>query len=339
MFKLFTGAAPAQAGAQPSSLLKLVAGEFAPALAKVWPDPHAEFLASGVARRHLACLALALGHDLVPIVDVVLEGRIRQAIQAALDGAPTGLERALTRMGDTAWPAECYRRLLDLLADPVAAKVLRHAEAIEPASVERLGLLPPAMGRSLALAQLITDDAARAVTEAAGAIACRSGGAVADAATMRWAEVETEDALFEMVREDLYPELPPPPFEGIERLKPLATKAAMREAARRYDNCLATRVNHAVGGFSAYYEWTGGDGAVVELSRDAIFGWRLEEAKGPRNAVLDKHSRAELVSDLTTLGVYVGRSGWQLERALCADTGRSWRFPTVAEDLADVFGD
>lgn len=338
MFKLFTGAAPALARTEPSSLLKLVAGEFAPALAKIWPDPHAEFLASGSARRHLACLTLAVGRDLAPVADIVLEGRVREAVTAALERAPPGLERALARLGDTAWPATSYRLLLSLLAEPSTAKVLRHAEAIDPAVVGRLGLLPPAMGRSLALAQLITDDAARAVAEAAGAIACRSGGAVAQAATERWAELETEAALFEAVREDLYPEPPEPPFPATERLKPLATKAAMREAARRFENCLATRVNHAVGGFSAYYEWTGGEGAVVEISRDAIFGWRLEEAKGPKNALLDQETRAELVAELTAIGVYVGRSGWQLERALCADTGRSWRFPTVAEDLADVFG-
>ena len=146
-------------------------------------------------------------------------------------------------------------------------------------------------------------------------------------------------ALFEAVREDLYPDPPPPPFPETERLKPLATKAAMREAAKRYDNCLATRVSNAVSGFSAFYEWRGGDGAVVEIGRDAIFGWRLEEAKGPRNAVLDTATRAELVADLTAIGVYVGRSGWQLERALSPDTGRTWRLPFVEDDLADVFGD
>jgi hypothetical protein len=343
MFKLFTGAAPAPARTGPSSLLKLVAGEFAPALADVWPEPHTPFLASSPARRHLACLALALGRNLARIADVVLEGRIRRSIEAAVDRAPAGLERALARLGDTAWPADSYRRLLDLLADPASAKLLRHAEAIDPALIARLGLLPPAMGRSLALAALITDDAARAVAESAGAIACRSGAAVAEAAAARWAGLETEAALFEAVREDLYPEPPAPPFPATDRLKPLATKAALREAARRYENCLATRVNHAVGGFSAYYEWTGGGpidgGAIVEIGRDAIFGWRLEEAKGPKNAVLDKDVRAELVADLAALGVYVGRSGWQLERALCADTGRGWRLPSVAEDLAEVFGD
>ena len=46
-----------------------------------------------------------------------------------------------------------------------------------------------------------------------------------------------------------------------------------------------------------------------------------------------------LVLPLALMGVYVGRSGWQLERALNADVGRGWRLHAVAEDLADVLGD
>jgi len=338
MFKLFSGVAPVPARTEPTALLKLVAGEFAPAVAAIWPEPHTDFLTVTSARRHLVCLALALGRDMAAVADLVLRRRLREAIRVALDRTPAGLERALGRLGETAWTAQAYRKLVDLLAEPKAAKLLRHAEAIDAGAVARLDRLPAPMDRALALAGLITDDAATAVAEAAGAIACRSGAAAAEAAAMRWAEAETEAALFEAVREDLYPEPPPSPFEGTAKLRPLATKAAMREAARRYNNCLATRVTHAVGGFSAYYEWTGNPGAIVEIGRDAIFGWRLEEAKGPNNDVLDKDSRAALVAELTALGVYVGRSGWQLERALCPDVGRGWRLPSVAEDLVEVFG-
>jgi len=339
MFKLFHGAAAAPSRTEPTALLTLVAGEFAPAVARLWPEPHTAFLTAPSARRHLVCLAFAFARDVAAVVETVLRGRLREAIRIALGHAPPGLERALSRLGETAWTASAYRKLVDLLADPKAAKLLRHAEAIDAGAVGRLDRLPEPMRQALGLAGLITDDAATAVAEAAGAIACRSGAAVAQAATARWAGLETEAALFEAVREDLYPEPPPPPFEGTARLRPLTTKAAMRDAARRYDNCLATRVTHAVGGFSAYYEWTGNPGAIVEISRDAIFGWRLEEAKGPNNDALDKDSRASLVAELTAMGVHVGRSGWQLERALCPDVGRGWRLPSVAEDLADVFGD
>lgn len=338
MFKLFQGAAAVPIRTEPTALLKLVAGAFAPAVARLWPEPHTAFLTAPAARRHLVCLAFALERDVAAVAETVLRGRLREAIPVALGRSPPGLERALGRLGETAWTAEAYRKLIDLLAEAKAAKLLRHADVIDADAVARLGRLPGPMGRALGLAGQITDDAATAVAEAAGAIACRSGAAAAEAATARWAEVETEAGLFEAVREDLYPEPPPPPFEGTERLRPLTTKAALREAARRYNNCLATRVTHAVGGFSAYYEWTSNPGAIVEISRDAIFGWRLEEAKGPNNDALDHDSRASLVADLTAMGVHVGRSGWQLERALCPDVGRGWRLPSVADDLVEVFG-
>ncbi|WP_068874731.1 hypothetical protein [Phenylobacterium sp. CCH9-H3] len=338
MFKLFSGVAPVPERTEPTALLKLVAGEFAPAVAGLWPDPHTDFLTAATSRRHLVCLTLAMDRDLGALAGVILRGRLREAIRLALGRSPPGLERALGRLGETAWSGPAYSRLLDLLADPAAAKLLRHAEAIDGAAVGRLTRLPEPMGRALQLALVLTDDAAQALGEAAGAIACRSSPAVARAAAARWAGAESEAALFDAVREDLYPEPPAPPFAGTATLKPLATKAALRAAARRYANCLATRVTHAVGGFSAYYEWTRGTGAIVEISRDAIFGWRLEEAKGPNNEVLDPEARRALAAELAALGVHVGRSGWQLERALSRDVGRDWRLPSVAEDLVEVFG-
>ena len=338
MLKTLIRTAAAPAPTEPSSLLKLVAGEFAARIARLWPDPHAEFLTASPARRHLACLGLALGCG-EAFVREALSLRLRTALRRLGRPAPAGLERALSRLGEPAWSACGYRRLLELLADPIEGKALRHAEAIPAAPVARLDRLPAAMGRALRLSALITDDVAQAVGEAHGAIVFRDGRAAADAAAARWAKAETEAALFEAVRDDLYPEVAAPPHGGTQRLTPLASKAAVRDAGKRYANCLARRLNQAVSGWSAFYEWTPAPGAIVEISRDAIFGWRLDEAKGPGNAVLEPEVREAIVDELALMGIHVGRSGWQLERALEADTGRTWRLPTLAEDLADVWGD
>lgn len=343
MFKLIVGRAPVPARTEPSALLNLIAGEFAPAIGKVWPEPHSGFLTAPAARRHLACLALALGRDVARLAGLLTDARTRDVIRVALGCKSPGLERALTRLGETAWSAEAYRRLMDLLADPKAGKILRHAGTVDPKAIERLALLPAPMARALGLTLVITDDGARAVAEAADAIAFREGPDAAAAATVRWAEAETEEGLFSAVKADLYAELPSLPFAGTPRLKPLATKAAMREAARRFGNCLADRVEHAVAGWSAYYEWTGdveaGDeGAIAEVTRDAIHGWRLNEAKGPLNEPLDKEARAALVGELTAMGVYVGRNSWKLDRALMPGVGRDWSLPSIEEDLNEVFG-
>jgi len=151
MFKFLSGAAPAPTKAEPTALLKLVAGAFAADVARLWPDPHTAFFTATSARRHLVCVAFALGRDVAAVADAVLRGRLRDAIGVVLDRSPPGLERALGRLGETAWSAEAYRRLVELLAEPRAAKLLRHAEAIDADAVARLGRLPPPMSGALAL--------------------------------------------------------------------------------------------------------------------------------------------------------------------------------------------
>jgi hypothetical protein len=202
MLKTITGAAPVHARTEPSSLLKLVAGEFAAPIATLWPEPHAEFLTASVARRHLACLALALSAS-DEVVREALSTRLRVAVSRIARPTPTGLERALARLGDTAWSGEAYRSLLELLADREVGKALRHAEAIDAAPVARLSLLPAPMRRAWRLSCQLTDDAARAVSECADVIAFRGGVAEAEAAARGWATAETQAALFEAVREDL----------------------------------------------------------------------------------------------------------------------------------------
>src|SRR4051812_12267289 len=115
MLTLTSGAAPTLSATSPSSLLKLLAGEFALRIARFWPAPHAEFVTAPTARRHLLCLALSHGRDLAEVRETVLTRRIPRAIEAAVPGAPNGLARALPRLGEVAWPADGYRKLLALL--------------------------------------------------------------------------------------------------------------------------------------------------------------------------------------------------------------------------------
>lgn len=324
MFLLSKGAG-SSAVAEPSSLLSLVAGAFAPRVAALWPAPHAEFVTASPARRHLVCLALALDREAA--CRPALVSRMPRAIAEAVGTAPPGLARALTRMGDLAWTAEDYRTLLRLLADPVAAKSLRHAEAIEPAVLRRLEALPPPMAGAVHLAMALSADGAVVLREAYDALRRRDGPAVADAAAARWAKAEFAKTVFDWAREDLTPELLTPPHPGTARLKPLASKAALRDAARRYRNCLADHLPHAALGNSAYYEWEGPPAAIVQVSRDHVFGWRLDEVRAARNAAVPEEAREPLLDELALIGVHVGRSGWELHRWLNTDVGVAYRLP------------
>lgn len=339
MFNRIPAAAPPSVRVGPTSLLKLVAGDFAGAVDRLWPAPHTAFVTAPAARRHLACLALALGRRERTLHERLLAERLRRAIPAAVGEPPAGLERALGRMGEVAWTAEDYRVLLRVLAAPRAAKALRHATVIEAGVVRRLAALPEPMGEAAHLALELTDDGVCALAEAYAALRFRSGEAAAARAAARWARCGSARAMFEAVRDDLAPEPLAPPHPGTARLTPLRSKAEIRAAARRFRNCLADRVPHAVTGWSAYYLWDGPPAGVVEVTRDHIFGWRLEEARLADNAAVPEAVRDALAGELALMGVHVGRSGWELDRALSVDVGRAYCLRPAEEVLAEAFGD
>jgi hypothetical protein len=284
------------------------------------------------------CLAFSAGRDVAALRETLLGARLKRAIRAALDAAPNGLERALARLGDVAWPAADYRKLLAMLAAPKPAKVLRHAEVIGVETVRRLAALPAAMAPGAPLALGLSEPAMAALRETYEAIRFRAGAASADAAAARWARAGSPKALLEAVRDDLYPEPAAPPHPGTARLKPLASKAALREAARRYRNCLRDQAPYAASGWSAYYEWEGPPGAVVEVVRDAIYGWRLEQARIAENAPVPAALRCEIVSELALIGVHVGRSCWELDRALAGVGGEAFPLRPIEDVVADAFG-
>ena len=335
MFLLPKGTGP-PAAAGPTSLLSLVAGEFAPQVAALWPAPHIAFVTAPAARRHLVCLALTLGRS--DACRAALDERLPRAIAAAVGEGPPGLARALTRIGDLAWATDDYRTLLRLLADPKAGKALRHAEALDPGVLRRMETLPTPMAGAIHLALALNADGAAVLREAYEALRFRDGDAAADAAATRWADAESAKAVFAAARDDLAPEIVPPPFAGTGRLRPIASKSGLLDAARRYRNCLADHLPHAATGWSAYYEWLVAPGAIVQISRDHVFGWRLDEVRAPRNAAVSKSTREAITDELALIGVHVGRNGWELHRALAADVGVAYRLrpPHAAADEAFV---
>jgi hypothetical protein len=317
MLELIDRAVRAAHETEPSPLLVHVAGEFAERVARLWPSPHAAYFAASAARRHLVCTVLAVKGELAPADgDFALAAPLRAAVRALLPDAPDGLTRALGRLGETAWAAEDYRGLLALLAIGSAAKLLRHAQAIGPDVVRRLRLAPEALAKAPEALSGLNEDAIRLVVECHAVIRARDGAAAADAASARWARAPNGKALLALVSDDLLMEVPAPPHPGTALLRPLASKAAFHEKAREYQNCLASQTANAVSGCSAYYEWAEAPGAIVEISRDAVFGWRLSEARLAHNQPVPKGLRRRIVDELGLMGVQVGRESWELQHAL-----------------------
>jgi hypothetical protein len=299
----------------PSSLLRHLVGDFAPRVAGLWPQPHAPFLTAPPERRHLVCIALgrAGGRPLAFDAAALLEAPLNEATALVVADPPAGLRRALQRLGEEAWCGLHYEALLALLACPVRAKTLRHAQTIRPATMEALAALPQSLVRAgVGTRFALTADQARLLAETWDAVLLRRTPEDAAHEALRWGQCGSAKALFDNARDSMHPEFPEPPFSGSARLAPLATKAALREAAIRYRNCLRWRMANASRGQAAYYEWKGPPGVVVEIWRDDTFGWRLDEAKLADNESPPAAVREAINAELRSWGVHVGRSGRQI---------------------------
>lgn len=317
MLELIDRAVRAVHEPEPAPLLHHVAGEFAPRVARLWPAPHAPYFAASAARRHLVCLVLAVVGDLDgERAAAALDAPLRVAVRRLVPKAPVGLIRALGCLGETAWSADDYRGLVDLLARDASAKPFRHAEVIRPEVVRRLRLAPPALAGAVDALCGLNEDAIRLLVECHGAIRNREGAAAADAVAERWGGAANAKAILALALDDMMLDVAPPPHPGTALLRPIATKAAFRRKAREYRNCLAGQLANAVIGSSAYYEWLGPPGAVVEIGRDAMFGWRLDQARMAGNRSVPKALRRRIIDELGLMGVHVGRTSWEIQHAL-----------------------
>ncbi len=323
----------------PTPLLRHISGEFADRVAAIWPAPHAEFLTASAAQRQLVWLGLSLGVEPL-VLRRATAMPLKRAVRAVAPDGPDGLIRALGRLGETAWTAAEYEMLLFQLGQPESAKVLRHAEQIDPALVGAVSAFPPALLRSGLTRLQLSPKQSAVAGEAWSIIRTRDGAEAATRAAERWGRIADTKALFEAVMEDLMRPLPAAPFPDTTRLKALRSKAAMRDAAGRFNNCLRGRIRSAVEGWSAFYEWQGEPSAIVELNLDSIFGWRLDEVRLKDNAVMPAEHRDDLIACLRDeLGVHVGRAGWELTRA-CEDAlSDEADLQPVQHSIEAAFGD
>ena len=327
------------AAPSPSPLLRHLAGEAAEALACVWPQPHTPYLAASAPRRHLLGVALAFGADLdAGTATAGLEFPVQRAIMLLIPGAPPGLRRALEQMDELGWPLETYRRLVRLLHQPAAATALRHAASLDPVTVDGLAKTPaPLLEAGLARFRL-GPEFADTVRDCYDALVERDGAERAAALAFQWGKARTAASLFKRIEEDLLGKLFASPFPPTQRLRWIETKSEMRAAARRYRNCLANYLEEAAKGEAVFGEWLESPGAILQVSRDPVFGWRLEQARGPGNEMMAEPAREALTGELSQLGIRVGRSGRDLRIAARRAAGGETLPEHWLEDYVDVFG-
>lgn len=318
-------ASPSTAEAVPP-FLTYVAGARADRVAQVFSAPFVPYLTAPTARRHLIHVVLD-AVEARTLADPARRARLAHELEFAagdavaarwLDAAPPGFVRALGRIGEAPWTPEQYAALQAMIADPGARMVLRAEREITPGKVAMLAALPDPLRAFAILRRLTTPEDAQLLTEAYEALVWRLGAQAAQVVA-RWSRAETDTRLFEMAAQSVQPD------EFVLHLHPehpdllrLDTRRALEQAALRFRNCLSTYVMEAGAGQSVIYTWAGPPVAAVQIVRDAVFGWRLEQVRGQANLVLDEEPRARLRAIMRDIGVWPGRAGDDLVGALAS---------------------
>lgn len=305
---------PAQRTRTATPLLAFIAGEFADAIAQVWPAPHGEFFALPTARRHAAAMALAglARRDFAP-------GDLRRTMEFARDPVVAetmagelsqGLMRALAKAGERLWQREDYEVFLGLLAEPMANEVLRHLDEVRPAAFCQIAALPPAL-RVAPVVRVLSGWAAAADLARAFHLAVRmrdpeAGPRIA----RRWGAGGDACAVFHRAQQDLTPDAFRAPDAAPGLPVPFArvtSRKQLEQLALEFRNCLADHAGRIAEGRMAVYVWRGEPAAAVALSWDAA-GWRLAEAKATDNVDLEEAQLRELVRVLEAHRVRTGPS-------------------------------
>ena len=297
-----------------SPLLAFIAGEFADAIAQVWPAPHGEFFALPAARRHAAAIALAGlarrefgAGDLRRMLDFARDAVIADAIAGEFS---QGLMRALAKAGQALWQREDYNTFLGLLGEPMANEVLRHLDDIRPVVFAPIAALPPTL-RIAPVVRVIPSRAA--ATDLARAFQLAVRMREADAApriARRWGSGGDIRAVFSRAQQDLTPDAFRAPDAAPGLPAPFArvtSRKQLEQLALEFRNCLADHAARIAEGRMAVYVWRGEPAAAIALNWDAA-GWRLAEAKAADNIDLEEAQLRELVRVLEARGVRTGPS-------------------------------
>lgn len=200
---------------------------------------------------------------------------------------PHGTVSVLGKLGAAVTPRERYCQLVSLLEEENARKTLWHVKEVDQSILTTLQALDPcfrrlglvtALARNAAvdeflyvlagLRRALEPSAMLRVEESAVRINCPT-------AYQKWLSRWIERCPF-----------PDPPWVGNNSIRPIRSVAALKDLARRFENCLADRAINVLLEHRTYYEIECPQ-AVVEVIHDPFFGtWRMTEVRGPGNVTI-----------------------------------------------------
>jgi hypothetical protein len=258
-------------------------------------------------RMHLIAIAFAhLDGAVQPeLGKVLLCGSAREILDAVIGRRPIGLKRVARRLPERVLEVRSYRRLLQLLDDQAAAKLLHHADQIDDAAIKVVDNTPPSL-RSVAFTMHGWCGDMASLPEGLQYLADRGAAPSFDALVADLALVRQPEQFMAkikcMVDALPLPEALPPIQVGNARR--LDHAAEIRALAKSWRNCLENYIWRVDGGECAIYLWEDGHlQAACLVRRRGRLGWFLDEAKGPRNAEIELPRWEPIVKAFGSIGI------------------------------------
>jgi hypothetical protein len=204
----------------------------------------ADLFAIDRSRMHL--IALAVAHLSLPVPPeigaLLVRASARQVLNQVFGQPPVGIRRVLSHLPDAVLSRENYQRLVDLLVDPEAAKVLHHADQIDDTAIRVLTDLPQKLRQTLAFALADWPRKLHGFTDSLQFLVSRGVGSNVDELIAELATVMTWPQLAGMVefwvsRLPLPETMPPGTIGNARRLDRVDMVCSLGRAWR---NCLAS---------------------------------------------------------------------------------------------------
>jgi hypothetical protein len=296
----------------PNDALQADAGAFATDVARVFARPHTPYFEADAARRRLIQILATRVTPSPQVTEAFARWSARRLTEAFMPDAPLGFVEALRKSEGSGWDPADYRRLQTLLAEGgAAAKLLRHAVRIDPTLLRILEIMPPPMCRPRIVSLLEKTELAQLFAQGVRRVLqLRQNDASAPhRLAERLERSRTTIALFRALIAEIGLEvLAPPPVPGADWLVPLASEAKIRDAARRFENCLVGRIGWLLCGHGAYYEVVGDEAAIVEIVRDKFGMWLVGEIRGHANKPISPALFGKVLAHLQRHGAVTKRA-------------------------------
>jgi len=258
-------------------------------------------------RMHLLALALAHVEGPIPagLVSLLFRGSAGAILDAAVGRRPAGLKRAAHLMPHMVLEEESYRRLVRLLDDSEASKLLHHAAEIDDSAIMVIHDIPAGLRPVVFTLQECFGDM-HALADGLRCISSRKGALSFDDLIAELARLPQPGQLIAKVK-SLVESLPLPdalPPLQVGHARRIDSADELRSLAKRWRNCLEGLEWDVSQGVCAIYLWEhAGIQAACAAWRYRRLGWFLDDVKGPQNAEIERPHLGTILTAFEDAGI------------------------------------